>query len=791
MLATLWRGLLLAALLGFLLPLDPQASLSVPVWSPDPAAYLRDLPWHVYLLLKAAILWVPLGLLAGMVGWRSRWLYLLPIAGFLALFLIALPMQPQPLLLDVLDILAMPPGLAAGYWLGARTRLAGVAEAFAPPASQAVASLAPAPEAADDTAASVPRSRPHRSSRDARRNVGMASPNSLLLRASGLIPLGLALAVLIDFPRWHFAIGLGLLAYLALLWFLPRAWLVVLPAAIPLLDLAPWTGRFFFDEFDLLMLATAGMGLLRVQTLPVPPSRPLFRTLAGLMFASILISGGIGLQSPPPLDANAFASYWSPYNSLRLAKGMLWAGLIYYWIRRAPCDRHELARLLTYGMGFGLFGIGVVGAWEHHLFVGFAQRLETYRIASLFSSMHTGGGHIEAYLVAALPFLWLATSKLRHLAFTGPITVLTAYVMLYTVARGGILALGMVLLVLLLASGRLAYRGGGRRFLAPVGMLLGLALLVSAGVGGGYFQQRFAESGQDWQTRVSHWSRTLDMMDGTPQAQLFGMGLGSFPRLYLERGPVETQPASFGFADPAGNTHFRLGAGATVYYAQRIAFTAGTTYRLEFDARATNAGHLDTPVCEKQLLNSRQCAWMDFSLPGDGQWHRYSREFSSLEVGARDWLHRPPVELFLYNPDKGTVVAVDNLRLSDPDGHDLLCNGDFSHGGDCWFFKTHSHLPWHIKNVWVHVLFEQGWFGLLAFAGLTALALYRLARAGWRGHRLAWTWLASLVGLFSVGLFDSLLDAPRLSALLVAWLLLGAGYRWDEGHRRQNKAGLA
>jgi hypothetical protein len=766
MLATLWRGLLLAALLACLLPLDPQSRLSALAWSPEPAAFLRDLPWHVYLLLKAAILWAPLGLLAGMAGWRGRWLYLLPIAGFLALTLIALPMQPQPLLLDVLEILAMPPGLAAGYWLGARTRLTGVAEAFAPTASQAAPTPKPAPEAADNTAESVPRSRPHRSRSEARRQVGKDVQKDLqyppLLRAAGLIPLGLVLAVLIDFPRWPFAIGLGLLAYFALLWFLPRAWLVVLPAAIPLLDLAPWTGRFFFDEFDLLMLTTAGMGLLRGQALPIPPSRPLFRSLAGVFLASILISGAIGLYPPPPLDANAFASYWSNYNSLRLAKGMLWASLIYFWIRRAACDRHELARLLTYGMGIGLLGIGVVGAWEHHLFVGFAERLETYRIASLFSSMHTGGGHIEAYLVAALPFLWLATSKLRHLAFTGPITVLTAYVMLYTVARGGILALGLVLLVLLLASGRLAYRGGGRRFLAPVGMLLGLGLLVSAGIGGGYFQQRFAESGQDWQTRVSHWSRTLDMMDRTPQAQLFGMGLGSFPRIHLERGPVETQPASFGFAEQAGATHFRLGAGATVYYAQRIPFTAGKTYRLEFDARATNAGHLDTPVCEKQLLNSRQCAWMTFSLPGDGQWHRYSREFSSLEVGARDWLHRPPVELFLFNPDKATVVAV-----------------DFSRGGDCWFFKTHSHLPWHIKNVWVHVLFEQGWFGLLAFTGLTALALYRLARAGWRGHRLAWTWLASLVGLFSVGLFDSLLDAPRLSALLVALLLLGAGYRWE------------
>jgi hypothetical protein len=91
--------------------------------------------------------------------------------------------------------------------------------------------------------------------------------------------------------------------------------------------------------------------------------------------------------------------------------------------------------------------------------------------------------------------------------------------------------------------------------------------------------------------------------------------------------------------------------------------------------------------------------------------------------------------------------------------------------------------------VWVHVLFEQGWLGLLVFAGLTALALTRLAVAGWRGQRLAWVWLASLLGLLTVGMFDSLLDAPRIATLLVAFMLLGAGYDWEPsgtaGHRRK------
>jgi len=70
------------------------------------------------------------------------------------------------------------------------------------------------------------------------------------------------------------------------------------------------------------------------------------------------------------------------------------------------------------------------------------------------------------------------------------------------------------------------------------------------------------------------------MADDDFLAGVFGNGLGSFPRRHLERGPADNQPATFGFAVEQGNTYFRLGSGATVYYAQRIPFEAGRTYRL-------------------------------------------------------------------------------------------------------------------------------------------------------------------------------------------------------------------
>ncbi len=65
----------------------------------------------------------------------------------------------------------------------------------------------------------------------------------------------LALAVP-GYPLGALWLGAGLLLAAALQWRWPRAWLVLVPAALPVLDLSPWTGRFFVDEFDALLAVT-------------------------------------------------------------------------------------------------------------------------------------------------------------------------------------------------------------------------------------------------------------------------------------------------------------------------------------------------------------------------------------------------------------------------------------------------------------------------------------------------------------------------------------------------------
>ncbi len=742
----------------------------------------------LYQLIKGGIVWVPVGLLYAILS-RGKILRLWALVVMLV-FVLEVPVFLDRLPLDEIRLLLLGYlGILAGIWLGERSLWKGalststrVSRDVAPPISARPpeeafregdeSHSARVAETARVGAIHSPR---HRHRHKAGKN-RRAHPMRWL---AGMLLLPAAIAGVADFPMWQWGLSLGLALYVAALWRWPLVWLVVVPAALPLLDLAPWTGRFFLDEFDLLMLTTAGTLFLRGRRWPGVEWTPLWPLLL-LYGASLLISLLLGLGSPPPLDGNAFSNYWSPYNSLRVAKGVVWGGLIFMLLRLARPDSTQLATRLAIGMGIGLLGVGMVGLWERWLFAGFIDDAHTYRIVSTFSSMHTGGGHIEAYLAAALPFLWLGMAHWRTLLLAAPVMALTVYVTIFTVARGGVLALGVILLTLAVASLRLAWRSGKRgQAVMPIGVLTLLAAGLLAGIGGGYFQQRLAQSGEDWRIRVNHWSQAVAMMDATPLARLFGMGLGSFPRVYLERGPLDKQPATFGFLSEKDNTFLRLGSGDTLYYAQRVSVRAGESYHLELDVRSHQEGaRIETPVCEKQLLNSRNCVWIALDVPSDGRWHRLSHKFSSGEVGVQDGLLRPPVELFLYYPGKAGLMDVDNVRLLDANGANLIGNGAFTWGGDYWFFKTHSHLPWHIKNVWVHVLFEQGWLGLMLFTGLVVFALTRLARSAWSGEPLAWAWLASLLGLLTVGMFDSLLDAPRLATLLTAFCLLGIGYKF-------------
>ena len=66
------------------------------------------------------------------------------------------------------------------------------------------------------------------------------------------------------FPTQPLLLSLFLAACAVAIWRNPVRLVALIPAALPVLDLASWSGRFYLDEFDLLMLVSLSIGYARV-----------------------------------------------------------------------------------------------------------------------------------------------------------------------------------------------------------------------------------------------------------------------------------------------------------------------------------------------------------------------------------------------------------------------------------------------------------------------------------------------------------------------------------------------
>ncbi len=587
--------------------------------------------------------------------------------------------------------------------------------------------------------------------------------------------LAAALAGLWDQPFARIPLAGAALLYVLLLVRQPQAWLVLVPALLPVLDLAPWSGRFFFDEFDLMLLLTLAVGYSRRHTGPrsrprLPPGVASGLGLYGVLYIASLATALLPLAPP---DLNAFAHPYSPYNPLRVAKGFFWALALLPLLLRQAREGIPVARLFTLGMTLGLAGEILAVLWERAVFPGLADVTRDFRAAGLMSSMNVGGSHIEAYLVLVLPFLaaYVAQQRTRWAAATAMALLLGGlYAQAVTFARGGYVATALVLLVLgagWLLRGRPEARRRAMPYILAAGLLAGL--VVAPILGGQFAQARLAQTSHDAGVRLAHWQQALDMRDADWWHALFGMGPGRYPVTYFFRSAPAMRPASFGYIDLGGHNALSLGAGTPLYVEQKVPVSHHVTYRLEISARQTSGNaKLNVMLCERTFFDSFGCASSTFALTS--QWQNYQEEL------ALNWPEGwgRPVTLSLENAGPGSVAEIQHIALLDPERHDVVSNGDFARGADRWYFSVFDHLAWHIKNLWVDVLFAQGWLGLAAFALLLGQGLVRITGRFLRGGDLFdLAILAGLLGFMTVGGVDSLFDAPRLTLLFFLTLLLG------------------
>ena len=591
--------------------------------------------------------------------------------------------------------------------------------------------------------------------------------------AVALICFGLVVAATADYPL-PWALGAALAIYAVCLWRCPSLWLLVVPAVLPSLDLAPWTGWMYVSEPDLFILMTIGVLAIRA-----PPQRAdlvlgrLPAVVLSIVLISYLSSVAFGLALPG-LSGGSDNPYLRPDNALRLATGFALAFLLLPFLRER--FRSGTAAMAWFGGGMTI-GLGLVAAAtlvERAVFPGIFDFSSDYRVVATFSSMHLGGGYIGAYIAMALPFLLACLLRPKILSVTAMLGIVIAagYALVVSFARAAYAA-ALLSTTIACVGWIFAVRSKGRntrsRLAGPAMFLLLLgAGIITAAFGSQYMEDRLKQVLPDFTYRETSWRTGMSLRENNIITDLFGMGLGTYPRVVFTRKPNEHIPANFVLRRDGAYVYLSLIAGSSTYFGQKVPVEPDEKYRLFGSFRSTDGGGtLTILLCEKLLLYSTNCRGTTFKAQNAGRWEDFGELMSTEGFDKRSvlrWLRRP-VELSLFTSAPGTSVDVGHIRLLDQQGRNVIANGDFSSGTARWFFTDDDHIAWRIKNEYLMTLFESGALGVIALTLLVVSAFAGSVRAIARGERMGAVIAASLTAFLCSGLFDNLLESQRLSTL--------------------------
>ncbi|NWG31706.1 MAG: hypothetical protein HXY29_09465 [Rhodocyclaceae bacterium] len=434
--------------------------------------------------------------------------------------------------------------------------------------------------------------------------------------------------------------------------------------------------------------------------------------------------------------------------------------------RALPGRLRAAAAAITLPLMLGVFAL----AWllEKGSYLAYAT-LFALTLAAQWLARSTGR---EALQVAALAGAWampLAATLVAHHWGGSPAL--------------GDMAIALAVLVAAAFWGLLAHRplwpSGWRSQGIVFAGTAAIAAMVAIFSGGAYMGARFASSERDFQGRLQHWQAGLDLLQ-TPADWWFGKGLGRFPATFFFGAPGNEFPGSYTLREQNGNPflalsgpRFQAGFGEVLRIGQRVGPGPAGRYRLEFDYRLQGRAKLVFSLCSKHLLYAENCGGKEIVVSSlDPVWQHQVIEFVAPHLGGT-WYAPQLINFSLAVETLGARIDLDDLRLTDPAGREMLANGDFSAGMARWFFTSdHLHLPWHMKSLPLHVLFEQGILGLAVLLSMIASAVMRSITGERAHHPYAPALLAGIAGFLTVGLFDSLLDVPRVAFLFYLVLLI-------------------
>jgi len=342
---------------------------------------------------------------------------------------------------------------------------------------------------------------------------------------------------------------------------------------------------------------------------------------------------------------------------------------------------------------------------------------------------------------------------------------------------------GMAASVLLLAAAAAVgtalprWRGapGGRWRGSALGAMAVAGMVVGSFAGGSYLEGRLATAGEDWQGRLHHWQRSLSLAQDDASTW-WGIGPGRFAAHFAISGEATDQvgdyrwqaaPDGGGTLVLTGGKHV-LGFGELFRMSQRIDAPVGDL-RVRWRAEVPAPVRLHVEVCSKHLLYDAGCRTAQAPVGGTAREPQTGWHTGELTLKAASSWQSPVFSVAVDT--RGGWIRLDEIEVTDSLVRSLLHNGGFDDGLARWLPSSDRyHLPWHAKNLGLHLRIEQGWLGLIGFTALLAFAIARLTLGRARRHPLAPPLLAGIVGFLIVGAFDSLLDIPRV-AFAFLWLL--------------------
>jgi O-antigen ligase len=607
-------------------------------------------------------------------------------------------------------------------------------------------------------------------------------------------------------PIWpQFACGILLLGVISCAVH-PGTWLFLLPASLPFLNFSPWSGWHVFDEFDILILGSLAGGYGRLAMARGSDIRSavvsnhqtesstysILQGLRALVLGVMVLSLMRGFESAGGFRWSWFGDYVDSTNGLRVFKSGLFSFLF------LPLLRHNLARRrlqtqswFASGLVTGLVGVVLVVLWERVAFPGLTEFSKSYRTAALFWEMHMGGGAIDAYFVLTAPFaMWALINTRRPLAWTGAAALLIGcvYAWLTTFSRGVYLAMAIALLflwggMLLSQQKHMQDRttGAWRKRVNAI-LICGILFeVVAVFVGGGFMRERLSESERDWGGRIAHWHKGIALLDG-PADWLFGIGLGRFPAQYSSRLPENEFSGSVRWVGPTQaqpKPLVRLSGPATraelsglFSLEQRLGRLSAESANVTLNLRASAPMEIQLALCEKHLLYVAECqrASVYVDEPA-GRWHRLETNLIGPVLNGGHWYAPRFGQFSLTVITPGSTVDIADIQIGGVCASCNLQNANFSNELAHWSYSGRSYfVPWHIDNLYLELLIEQGISGLLLFLAMACSAMAGLMSPASRNQPFNCYLAASLVGLAALGMVVSVMDMPRVAFLL--WTML-------------------